>query len=410
MPVLILGWGRDTLSALESLNESAIIVAGAPMQPRITESKSPQQWRIPVEDHSSAESVMFALHKLPSSVRVESVYTQDEFSLVTAAVVARALGVPGPDLAASRVFRDKALQKKVLREAGIAVADWRELDGDLDERAAACDALGYPLVIKPIAGAAADGTELVGSADRVRPVLSELMRQRPRRSMMAEAFVPGRELTLDGVIVNGDFTFFGAEHYERNILAARDGTGFGATLDDPVRNSGLYSEAAAFARDALGALALRTGVFHMEVFEGPSGFTFGECAARLGGLYITRAYKWKFGVNLHIEALRLALLGPDRYTAPPVTRRPEGVAWASLGCAPGRVEHVPSAAEIESLPGVVEAGVYIKNGEIAPDLRVNSRVKAGQVLVSGDDEECASSRLIKVREYFLTHSQVTDAS
>jgi biotin carboxylase len=408
MPVLVLGWGLDTISALESLEEPAIIVAAHRKLSRATESQSPPQWRLPVEDHSSAESVLLALERLPPSVRVESVFTQDEFSLVTAAVIARALGVPGPDLAVSRVFRDKVLQKKALRAEGIPVADWRELDGDPDSWAAACDALGYPLVVKPVSGAAADSTELVRSAGEVRSILGELVRRRPGRRMMAETFVPGPELTIDGVVVDRDITFLGVEHYLRNVLASRDGTGFGATLDDPVRGGDLYGKAAAFAHNAISALGLRTGVFHMEVFEGPSGFTFGECAARVGGLYITRAYRWKFGVDLHVESLRLALLGPDRYTAPQIARRADGVAWASLGCRPGLVEYAPSAEEIQSLPGVVDAGVYIKKGDVAPDLRINSQQRAGQVLVSALDEESATSQLKKVCEYFSARCDITD--
>jgi biotin carboxylase len=406
MPVLVLGWGLDMINALESLGVPAIVVAAHRKLSRMTELESPPQWRIPVEDHSSAESILLALERLPSSVRVESVFTQDEFSMVTAAVIARVLGVPGPDLTVSRVFRDKALQKKALRGAGIPVADWRELNGDLDERVAACDSLGYPLVVKPVAGAAAECTELVHRTGDARRVLAELMRRRPGRALMAETFVSGRELTIDGVVLAGDITFVGVEHYLRNVLASRDGSGFGATLDDPVRGGDLYSRARSFARQVLSALGLHTGVFHMEAFEGRSGFIFGECAARLGGLYIPRAYKWKFGVDLHVEALRLATLGPEGYTPPRIARRTDGVAWASLACPPGPVEHAPSTEEILSLPGAVDAGVYIKPGDVAPDLRINSQLRAGQVLVSAVDEESATSQLKKICEYFTTQCRI----
>ena len=147
MPLLILGWSMDTVNALKLLGEPAIIVAAHRRVPRFTKLLSPPQWRIPVEDHSSAECVLLALERLPSTVRVDAVHTSDEFSLVTAALLARTMEVPGPDLAVSCLFRDKVMQKSALRKAGIPVADWRELDGTMDDMAVSCDSLGYPLVI-----------------------------------------------------------------------------------------------------------------------------------------------------------------------------------------------------------------------------------------------------------------------
>lgn len=405
MSALVLGGNISTFRALKPMGVPTVVVSAGKFT-RLTELPERQRWHVPVEDHTSAECVMLALRGLPASVRIDSVYTQDEFALVTAAVIARVLGVPGPDLAVACTFRDKVLQKAALRAEEIAVADWHELDGDHEEKVAACDSFGYPVVIKPVSGSAAVDTYRMDGHEEADRIIRALYAARPGRRMMIERFLPDDERSINGVIVDGEITALGVERYTRPELTCRDGKGHGSVLEDPERAAVLYKRADAFVRTALGVLGLRTGPFHMEVFDGPSGFTYGECAARPPGGYIAPAMHWKTGIDLCVESFRLHVMGPAGYIPPSAERRAGGVAWADLACPPGLVEYVPSSRDILSLPDVVGGGVFIKAGDEAPDLAKSSARSAGYVLVEAADEDAAEERLVTICRDFTASCRV----
>lgn len=403
---LVLGANLQTLAALRTVG-APVVVAGSGRFPRLAEMPELRQWQLPVDDHTSAECVLMGLSRLPAAVRIGSVYTQDEYALVTAAAVACALGVPGPDWAVACRFRDKTLQKATLRAAGIPVAAWCELEGELDEMVARCDALGYPVVVKPVAGAGSVDTDLAPTRAAAREILSRVRESRPGHRMMAERFVEGRERTIDGLVYDGRMVFYGVERYWRPLLSMREGRGVGAVVEDPLRSPGLYERAGMFGARVLRTLGLRHGSYHMEVFEGPDGFTFGECAARLGGMFLPNAYRHKFGIDLPAEAFRLHLAGNDGYSPPPVSLRAEAAGWSSLACPPGGVlAAVPSVAEMTALPGVVECDIYAKAGRRAPDMRLSSAERNGQLLVEGADEDTVIARMDHAGRHFTEHCQV----
>lgn len=410
MTILVLGGNFATLRVLEAVGEPTVVVSvGRSSQPP-REVPDARQWRITVDDLTSVESIVLGLRRLPPDVTIDSVYTQDEFALITAGALACALGVSGPDIGVSAMFRDKTLQKATLRAAGVPVADWREIEGDADEMIAACDAVGYPVVIKPVAGAATKHTALARDRAAAESVITRHRATHPTLRMVAERFVEGPERNVNGIIVDGEIVAFGVERYLRNVLlTVQHGDFVGAVVEDPQRRPDLYERVYAFTRQALGALGLRTGVFHMEAFETRDGLVYGECAARPAGAYVNPAFERKFGIDLPVEALRLHLLGPGRYPAPTSSRRHGGVAWASLRCPPGRIESTLSTEELLSLPGVVGGGVYVRPGDPAPDLFKNSAQRAGHVLVEADDEQTVEARIRAVCEHFLAECRVAPA-
>ncbi|GAA1649392.1 ATP-grasp domain-containing protein [Actinoplanes couchii] len=403
MYTVVLGANFQTMTTLRNV-PAPVVVVGSGRFPRLTEVPESAQWHVPVDDHTSTESVLMGLARLPSSVAIGSVYTQDEYAMVTAAAVASALGVRGPDPAVACRFRDKTLQKATVRATGLPVADWCELEGDLEEMVAQCDVLEYPLVIKPVAGAGTVDTELVSTSVEARSTISRVCASRPGVRIMAEAFQDAAEGSLDGLVVDGRIAFLGVERYLFNLLK-RGSRGMGGVVADPKLSPELYARANDFAARVVAALGMRRGSFHMEVFDGPDGFILGECAARLGGLYIPLAYRHKFGVDLHSEAFRLHLAGEADHVVVP-TRRDEAVGWALLACPLGEIKAVPSSEEMRTLPGVVDCGVYVHPGERAPDMSLSSTTRAGQILVEGPDEEAVEERLEYVARYFTEACRV----
>lgn len=93
----------------------------------------------------------------------------------------------GPSAAAM----DKDLSKRLFRAAGIPTADWLMAPVTADE---AGEALGWPLVVKPNQQGSTVGLTVVKRPQDFDAAVAEAFRY--DREVMAERFVPGRELTV----------------------------------------------------------------------------------------------------------------------------------------------------------------------------------------------------------------------
>ncbi len=114
---------------------------------------------------------------------------------------------------ASAVAMDKAVTKRILRSAGVPTPDWllvswegegtrptASTGGAAEEsldltalRGRAESELGYPLVIKPNQGGSSVGVKIVERSAEFDAAFGEVSRD--ARSVLIEAFAPGRELT-----------------------------------------------------------------------------------------------------------------------------------------------------------------------------------------------------------------------
>jgi hypothetical protein len=197
------------------------------------------------------------------------------------------LGIAGMDAAAAANFRDKAQMKSVLRAAGVPCARYRLADSAGAARAFAAEA-GFPLVVKPPAGAGAKSTFRLDDAEDLR-VWLEAAPPAPDRLAMMEEFLTGEEGSYDSVMIDGKIVWDSISRYYptplevlRNpwiqwiVLLPRDIAGPG------------YAGIREVAPVALRALGLATGFTHMEWFRRPDGsVAVSEVAARPPGAQLT---------------------------------------------------------------------------------------------------------------------------
>lgn len=107
-------------------------------------------------------------------------------------------GIPytGTGHLGSALAFDKRVSKELLARAGVPTPEWTPPEAGPDE---ATERLGLPLVVKPSAGGSTVGLSVVRERDGVEAAF--VLAARFDRDVLAERFVPGRELTvtvLDG--------------------------------------------------------------------------------------------------------------------------------------------------------------------------------------------------------------------
>ncbi len=204
-----------------------------------------------------------------------------EPGMILAAKLREALELPGLTVAETVPFRDKAVMKDVLNRAGIRTPHaFRAATGDQCREAA--ERIGYPLIVKPIAGAgSADTYRLEGPAD-LEDVLPRI-RHVPEVSV--EEFIDGQELTFDTICHGGEIGYFNIAWYRPRPLIARTlqwvspQTVTLRNLDAPQLQPGIE-----MGVRVLKALGYHTGFTHMEWFLKEDGeAVFGEIGARPPG-------------------------------------------------------------------------------------------------------------------------------
>jgi hypothetical protein len=238
---------------------------------------------------------------------IDRVLTNWEPLVILAARLRERWGMPGMSVDTVRGFRDKELMKTRLRAAGLRVPRSRRVRTAAEVREAA-EEIGFPLILKPIAGAGCNDTFLVSSA-------SELERTLPRLGGVSEAsceeYVAGDELTFDTLCIRGRPVLENVTQYLPKPLEAATREWISPIaisirdLEQPALAGGI-----ALGRAVLDVLGMGDGFTHMEWFLTPSGeAVFGEIACRPGGAGIVDQMNFTCDIDLYREWARVACHG-----------------------------------------------------------------------------------------------------
>ncbi len=157
-------------------------------------------WRI--EDGLDAGQIAGAVRGLGGQLGpVQRLLAVLEQLQVPLAQVREDLGIPGMDVVTAGNFRDKAQMKTVLRAAGVPCARHR-LARSAADAADFARLAGFPLVVKPPAGAGAKSTFRLDDHHDLATWL-QVSPPSPERPALIEEFLTGEEGSYDSVMVDG---------------------------------------------------------------------------------------------------------------------------------------------------------------------------------------------------------------
>ncbi len=252
-------------------------------------------WRdgaVPVRFHDHAASVRAVVDAL-GSTRLAGVLAVGDRPAVLAAVIADHLGLRCHPPAAAAASRNKLASRHAFQQAGLPTP-WFRVEPITADVARLAEALVYPAVIKPLALSGSRGVmrvntpaEFVAGFERLTRLLGSIdvrmERDAVHDQVLIEAFVPGREFAVEGLLTAGAL----------GVLAVFDKPD---PLDGPLFEETIYvtpSRASAAEQEAMAravalaarGLGLRHGPVHAECRVNTDGVYVLEVAARpIGGL------------------------------------------------------------------------------------------------------------------------------
>jgi len=206
-----------------------------------------------------------------------------EPGVVLAAKLRESLGAPGMGVAQAQTFRNKDLMKQKVVAAGIRTARHASATTVAQVREAARE-IGFPVIVKPIAGAGSMDTLRAGSAEELERALSQV---KSYDEVNVEEFIEGEEYTYDTICIDGRIVYENVCYYRPNPLVARS-TEWISPQTIALRDLGTpaVKDGVALGHQVLEALEFGTGFTHMEWFYTAKGEAiFGEIAARPPGAH-----------------------------------------------------------------------------------------------------------------------------
>jgi carbamoylphosphate synthase large subunit len=273
-------------------------------------------------------SLLEAVRLVQDKVWVDRLEATVEAHIMAAAAVREATGIPGTSVKTAYLCRDKPAMKEALRNAGIPCAQSTRATTPGEAREFATK-VGYPLIVKPPAGAGASGTYRVRDDDALERVIRE-SGLADGEAMAVEEFIEGHEGFIDTVTVNGVVGHEFITHYYPNVLEAMRQRWISPQMVATNRlDAPGYEEVRELAREVIRVLEIGSSATHMEWFFGPKGLKFSEIGCRPPGVGQWDVYNAANEFDLYYEWACAIVHGEvrnppsRRYAAGMIALRPE---------------------------------------------------------------------------------------
>ena len=326
--------------------------------------------------------------------RVDGVFTVgSDQPVLTAALVAQALGLPSPiSVDTARRATNKRAMKQAFARYGIPNAPCRFLGRS--DSADALRELEPPLVLKPLDSQGQRGVFKVGSAAEAVLRLAETLSFSREDTALVETFYPSAEVTLSAFVLDG--RVFPLTLTDRQLIDDPLHIGVCAAHRWPSVFAGRAEEIHAMAQAVARALKVTQGPLYIQFLIGERGVIVNEASARLGGAFEDVFIPWVTGFDILEAVIRLAA----GETVPQEAFERAGHSGAGCQvsvqlpfCSPGTVVSVPPLETLLRLPGMLSAGYNFHAGSVIPAMQ-NATARFGHcVLVTQDGDMDARVRL-----------------
>jgi biotin carboxylase len=352
------------------------------------------------------------LKELTPPYKPDGIATYLDAGMSTFAQVAEALDLPFHSLATSQALTDKAVQRLVLKEAGLAMPACFVVTAHDTEvgLAAIVPEVGWPAVLKPRSAQGSrytffvnDERELIQYLEALGPnrpdmVLESYLADDPKRVDQPFAdYVSVESVVAKGVIshlaLTGRFPL--AENFRETgffIPAALNSADRAAVLD--------------LASSAIAALGVTTGCLHSEIKFTPDGPRIIEVNGRVGG-GVPEMLDRAAGVALVEITLRLALGEAVQVEGPVATERIGYRFFLQPPPVSATVASIDGIDIVSDHPGVDAISVHQGPGAVL-DWKDGSRNHIMAVVGSADDyDELQAVNQLLNQEVMVTYANVS---
>ncbi len=275
----------------------------------ITEVASAEQDALLASAHiipyqCAQQSILALAERIAKKYEIKAVMTFLEPDIILSAEVAEHLNLPGFEKEPALIARDKSKQRALLAKHNLPKPRHQEVT-DVQEALDHFDDV-FPVIVKPTQAALSLGVRLVQNRIELKDALTALLRFSKENTLhyhedenpcfaLIEDFLPGEEITLDGVVMNGEFILGGIHNKRRNM---------GPTFEEdmyslPFKMPQCEQELADIAAQICKALKVKNALFNVEMRQDAEGqFKVLEFSTRLSGAFCYRHIHYVYALDM----------------------------------------------------------------------------------------------------------------
>lgn len=253
---------------------------------------------------TSQKTILELAEKIAKIYDIKAVMTFLEPDIILSAEIAEHLNLPGFEKSPALIARDKSKQRAFLAKHGLPKPRHQEVTNV----EAALDHFdgGFPVIVKPTQAALSLGVRLVKNYSELKDALTVLLRFSKENTLhyhedanpcfaLIEDFLPGEEITLDGVVINGEFILGGVHNKRRNMGPTFEEDMYSLPFKMPEREQELAGIAAQICK----ALKVKNALFNVEMRQDTEGqFKVLEFSTRLSGAFCYRHIRYVYALDM----------------------------------------------------------------------------------------------------------------
>jgi biotin carboxylase len=370
--------GTGRLFARAAIQQGArpILLTDDPSRYKYIDEEHLEVLQINTQDE---EAMFDACMKMKGEAGVAGITSSSEYFIVTAAVLATRLGLPGAPPEVIRTCRDKQAQRVRLQEAGVGIPAFRSVRS-AGQALKAAESLGFPVVVKPVSESGSTGVKLCADGIEVAQHAESLLKQKcnergitiPNR-ILVEEFANGPEYSVEtlGAQVIG----ITQKHTGQHPHFVEVGHDYPASIS-PATEEIIIEETVRAAK----ALGLTWGPAHFELRLTPGGPKIIEVNPRLAGGYIPELVRLATGIDLIAETIRITL--GQKPQLKPQHKRYASIQFI-LSPHEGQLGEWNGLDRAQRVPGVKDVQSYARPGDWLR-VRGDFRDRIGHVVATGE--------------------------
>ncbi|MEU0036322.1 MULTISPECIES: ATP-grasp domain-containing protein [unclassified Streptomyces] len=362
-------------SELDKLDRLGVRYSMMQLPERVSARQYTNAAHYAVLDYRNLEEVLAMARAWHSVDPFDAVASFTEYGLYPASQCARDLGIPGDNLTAVELTRDKTKCRELLDRHGVSPVRHR-LCQDLDEARRFMRELGAPVVLKPLDGGLSEGVCLAETEELLSKSW-EFTCQATDGPVLAEEFLVGPEYSVESFSASG--------RHEIAAITEKVTTQLPRFVETGHQVPARLDEASRIAIEELITVFLtlidqRDGPVHTELRLTDAGPRIIEAQTRVGGDQIWEMCQMTSGIDLMTETFTtlLSLPRPKRTPVAPAA------AIRFFSYEDVRVVGVGGTVEAENAPGVVRFQCTLEAGQELGRL-ASSTDRQGYVLCTGEN-------------------------
>jgi carbamoylphosphate synthase large subunit len=336
---------RQFVRALADVGAEVIGIGESPTEFLDDELKSWMKHYHQVRSVVDVDEMTDAVRWLQDKLWVDRLEAVIEAHTLPVAQVRERCTIPGTSLRTTWLCRDKPSMKEALRAVGVPTAASIAAD-NAEQVWAFADSIGYPLILKPRAGAGALDTSRADGPGELKALLA-MFGGKGVNSIAVEEFVEGHEGFYDTMSIDGAPAVDFVSHYFPNVLEAMRTRWISPQFisTNRVDAVGDYAQLREMGHRVNEALGIGTSATHMEWFFGPKGLRFSEIGCRPPGVGAWDLYSAGNDMDVYREWANAIVHG--KVLAEPSRRFATGI----VALRPDRDGHITGYSGVDEIQG-----------------------------------------------------------